>query len=883
MVKANLSENSPYRILKQIGQGAMGIVYEAEDVNLGRRVALKFLPENLITDQQKKQRFIREAKAAAALNHPNIATVYGIHETDGQLFIAMELVEGESLKQRIEDNSLDPAEAAAITRQVALGLRVAHDKGIIHRDIKPANILINKRNEVKIIDFGLAKLLHTEGMTLEGTAIGTVEYMSPEQARGDRVDHCTDIWSLGAVLYEMITGRLPFPGPHAGAVIHGILHDTLKSISKLNPEASLELEKIIVKALAKNPSSRYPSMTELIKDLDRLTDRKRPDGTWLARFRFRMFQWIRGLVLKKMGLLFLVAPIMILALILFLEISKQKTLESGSGRAGKMNSQHGYRPVTGRIYEMPDLPDGLIKPSFSPDGKWLSFVLGSEESGKHRLCLNRVGSSQLTVLAGDLDVRGPSPQFSPDGKSILFTSYREDVLLGTVPDIWKVSVESGSARILIKMASAADFSPDGRSLVFAAIGPTGTSIQVRKPDGGIHQVAATGYWPRWSPDGEWIAYTSSNPEGGSGHLYIVQPDGSGNQQLTAESAYLYGLCWTPDSQWVVFSTDIAGPSNIMAIDIRTKNRLQLTQGSSDSVSPSVHPAGSPIIYCIGRTSSKIFLVNSKDPSHPGQVMEKNGIQSASISPDGHKIAMVLGGRFIIPKLMIQNIQNGSENELEVQDPYRVKWAPDNRHLLLAAKHARGDGCSIWSIDTLSGSKRWLAGTENDSLDWPDLAVDGRHLAVSRAARKGHEILTIDLKTGLEKVLTKVPHLMNLSWSPDGRWLCWSNHWRPTDLDTSGIWVISVSDKKVQWVSKDGAFPVWHSDSRTLFFCRYHDFEGLWQISIGDKTPAFLGPIPDDVKGYPIEDLDFSHATHWLIMRFNTDQPRISLLDNFVLK
>ena len=216
---------SHYKILEKLGAGGMGVVYKAQDIKLDRLIALKFLPQHLSQGEENKKRFIHEAKAASALNHPNIATIYEIDEADGEMFIAMEYIDGESLQARIERGPLPIDEALTIVRQIAEGLSKAHTKKIIHRDIKPANILIAEDGQVKIVDFGLAKLTGRTLLTQEGMILGTVAYMSPEQTQGIAVDHRTDIWSLGVVWYEMLTGRLAFRGDYEQAIIYSILNE----------------------------------------------------------------------------------------------------------------------------------------------------------------------------------------------------------------------------------------------------------------------------------------------------------------------------------------------------------------------------------------------------------------------------------------------------------------------------------------------------------------------------------------------------------------------------------------------------------------------------------------------------------------------------------
>jgi len=262
---------SHYRILEKLGEGGMGVVYKAEDTKLKRTVALKFLPPELTRDADAKARFIQEAQAACALDHPDICTIFEIDETgDGQLFIAMALYEGETLTRKIERGPLPIEQAVEIAMRVAQGLGRAHEAGIVHRDIKPGNIMITGRGDVKIVDFGLAKLAGQAKLTRTGSTIGTAAYMSPEQAQGEEVDQRTDIWSLGVVLYEMLTGQLPFKGEHEAALLYSIVHEKPQALSESRPDVPTSLSSIISKVLQKDRALRYQTTSELIIDLKKL-------------------------------------------------------------------------------------------------------------------------------------------------------------------------------------------------------------------------------------------------------------------------------------------------------------------------------------------------------------------------------------------------------------------------------------------------------------------------------------------------------------------------------------------------------------------------------------------------------------------------------------
>jgi len=262
---------SHYKILEKLGEGGMGVVYKAQDTKLDRTVALKFLPKHLLCDNEAKIRFEHEAKAASALNHTNITTIYEIDEFEGECFICMEYVEGKSLKQLLKEKTFSIKEVVDVVIQICEGLALAHEKGIVHRDIKSDNIMVTPRGKVKIMDFGLAKLRGVSKVTKTGSTLGTVAYMSPEQARGEEVDARTDIWSLGVVLFEMITGQIPFNGEYEQAVIYTILNEEPRSVLSLRADTPLQLERIVMRALEKDKSKRYQSVQDILFDLKKAT------------------------------------------------------------------------------------------------------------------------------------------------------------------------------------------------------------------------------------------------------------------------------------------------------------------------------------------------------------------------------------------------------------------------------------------------------------------------------------------------------------------------------------------------------------------------------------------------------------------------------------
>lgn len=261
-----------YQLIEELGRGGMGVVYKAQDTKLKRTVALKFLPPELTYISEVRERFMQEAQAAAALDHPNICTVHEFDEAEEKTYISMAYVKGQSLKKKIESGSLELAEAIGLATQVAEGLQAAHKKGVVHRDIKSANVMVTENGQAKIMDFGLARLEEGTLVTKEGMTMGTIAYMSPEQARGERVDHRTDIWSFGVLMYEMFSGRLPFKGEHDQAVVYSILNEEPASVTELRSDIPLSIDQVVCKALEKNPEKRYQLMDELLDDLKSISE-----------------------------------------------------------------------------------------------------------------------------------------------------------------------------------------------------------------------------------------------------------------------------------------------------------------------------------------------------------------------------------------------------------------------------------------------------------------------------------------------------------------------------------------------------------------------------------------------------------------------------------
>ena len=765
-----------YRVVAPLGAGGMGEVYLAEDVKLKRRVAVKLLPAELTASRDRVRRFEREARAASALNHPNIVTVFEVGEEEGLPFIATEYVEGETLRQLLARGPLSPAQALDVAAQAAGALAAAHEVGVVHRDVKPENIMLRRDGYVKVLDFGLAKLTQPQALMNEGTPVastvetkpgvvlGTVAYMSPEQARSLEVDERTDVFSLGVVLYEMLTGRAPFTGETPSHVIVSILEREPEPLA-LHADVPAELERIVTQALQKDRAARYQTMRALLDDLRELKDElafrsrqgrasgqsesTRGSGAQRAagdsgaagaavaatgRAEHRTTartEYLGGLARHKRG----VALAVLLCAMAGTGVGLYRWLRARPPAVPFANIRITKVPVARQVYA------GRI----SPDGKYIAYISLSPE-GEQSLWVKQAATDSSVQVVPPAQVNYWGLTFSPDSDSLYYVIKDHN---NPVSVLYRVPILGGAPRKLMTRLSGVVVSPDGRRLAFVRGSPSSEErLQLLTADaeGGDERVVAEGAGAAfrsfdWSPDGKSIAYINPAPRGEQMDWYVGEMSTAGGPErpLTQPAAQrLRGLIWMPDGRHLLLVAD--------------------------------ESLGRPQLWLLSRDGGELRRVTH----------DLNSYLYISITADSRQILATIRSRpaslWVAP---LGDARQARQVTPGTDEYDHIVWTPEGQLVC-------DIGPSLWQMDTTGGERRRLS-PETWTDSYPVVTPDGRYV-VFGSLRSGRQNIWRMERDGSAPVQLTTEGGNFPALAPDGQWVIYTN----SATGRAGVWKVPLA-------------------------------------------------------------------------------------------
>ena len=821
-----------YFVEARLGAGGMGEVYLARDLALGRKAALKLLDPIIARDASSRARFLREARLAASLDHPNICTIHEVGESEGRPFIAMQYVEGKTLKEVIGGRPLKLDGLLSVALQVAEALAAAHARGIVHRDIKTSNIIVTPQGQAKVLDFGIAKLVGrgagaagTE-VTATGQIVGTPSAMSPEQARGLEVDARTDVWSLGVVLYEMLTGRAPFAGETASDVIALILRGEPPPPSQYAPEAPAAIQRVIDKALRKEPGERYQTVGEMLKDLRELRHesefRGSAGGTTGAGVAATTggintgttssVRYLVGAVKRHRALRALAAAALLIALTLVGVMLYRAARREGARSAGETPAPF----QTTKMMRLTTVGTATAA-SVSPDGKYVAYAVGEAvrtgfqtlwPAGRSSLWVKQVSTDHAVEIVPAADVEYSGTTFTPDGEFVYYVAVSEDAPAGA---LYRVSVLGGTPRkILTDIKCPVSLSPDGKQFAFVRhrLIEGADALMVADADGGKERTLAVrggNDWFEedglaWSPDGRVIVCPIGTDTGGSHSTLAEVPVEGGEPRVITQHSWnqIGRVAWLGDgSGLVVIGGDRPIPSFTgttaqvwhVAYPGGTTRRVTDVLDGYHHASLGLTPDGRSIVVTQEDTSARIWV----------------GSLDGAAAPARGDFRQVTGGKY--------------------EGRHGLSWTADGRIVYVTKA---GDDEDMWVMNADGTEQRQL--TDDDAYDeMPAVSPDGRHIYFGSTRSGVRQVWRMGMDGGRAEMLTRDAAIsFEPAVSPDGRWLAFSS-WRSGAL---ALWKMPVGGgEPVRLTDGPAARAVFSPDGRSIS-CAYFDAGAdQWRLAV----------------------------------------------------
>ena len=798
-----------YEILSQLGKGGMGEVYLAEDKQLGRRVAIKLLPPETISDEHAKKRLVREARAAATLDHPNICSIYEVGEADGRSFIAMQYIEGETLDVKVRRKPLDLSESLAIAVQVADALAEAHAHSIIHRDVKPSNIIITTRGQAKVMDFGLAKVIQqaqgiksdaeTEALlTTPGAILGTLPYMSPEQVRGEVLDARSDIFSFGVVLYEMLTGQQPFAGKSSAATASAILTHEPPPLTRYL-DVPPELQRIIRKCLDKDRDQRYQSTRDLSIDLHNL---RRDSQTGAA-----IVEPPKSATESRSDVHRLAIPVLIVAVLALSAVGAYLLMERSKSRATAPAGSTAHTIAT----QLTNYGGTETSGALSPDGR--SFVFVSQHGGTPDIWLRQIAGGEPVRLTNDA-AEETDLVYAPDSETIYFT--RIDA--GTSA-IWRIGVLGGQARRIVSNARMPIPSTDGHSIAY----------YVKESDG-------------------------------VGDALVVSPlEGSGRRTLARRilsGALVTRSAWSPDGRWLSYVRGgLFAPNNLFVVEVNTGQEHAVTQFTRSGEGVESHvwlPDNRHLVVSyVPQTTffqSDLGVLDTQDGSISRLTFNvAQGFNSLSLSADGTRlIATAIQSRREVWRVPLgpDPDANGREAERVLdssQDPMWIFVSRNGRTLLF--NNATTGTRNLWTMPLdRSAPPRQITAIAGDNVMHSSLSPDGSRVAFASRSTGNSDIWTQNVDGSDLRQLTNDDAADAWPvWSPDGQWIVFASlrvgEWETRLAPAAGGPSEKIMDGffRGDWMRQPGGNGAWLVSSLAGGGIRLIDFERrtvVWEERFG---------------------------------------------------